>query len=201
MALREILAHFDVKLEGADDLEKADRAIDKNVEGLNTLGAATAAAAAEALKGARAVEVQAESVAEADADTRSLSEAFKENAERAKNVAAGSIEVAEAGLEAVDSFTQMREKAALLLKVFIAVAASAVGLGFVKLTATVWGYIEGVTQAVDSTGKLSTALGVSVEGVQRWQHLASTSGASNEDLSASFKSLANQKDLHSKRPK
>lgn len=54
------------------------------------------------------------------------------------------------------------------------------------------GFIRDLTEAVDATGKLSTAINVSTDSIQKWQAQAITSGGSAETVGTAFRSLARQ---------
>ncbi len=192
MALRELFALFEVKVEGKEEVVSADVAVTKAAESLGAFAAATHAVQAETQDGAKAQKAQNAELEKTEEVSRSAAEAFAEGAEKARAFAHGAIEVGRTGLEVAEVFLAIRSRAALMTKVLITAAASLVGLGFVNLTRTAWGFVEATTAAVDEIGKMSTALGVGAESMQRWGHLADTSGASSEDLRASFKSLANQ---------
>lgn len=54
------------------------------------------------------------------------------------------------------------------------------------------GFVNQTLDAADAVGKLSARLGTTTDDAQVWMTFASQAGASTEDLSASFKGLANQ---------
>lgn len=66
----------------------------------------------------------------------------------------------------------------------------AIGVGLSVTAIGAW--VEGTLKAADAVGELSARLGAGTDDVQVWMAFASQAGASSEDLSASFKGLANQ---------
>lgn len=163
MALRELFSKFEVSIKGVEALKSANAQLDKSKT-----------ESEENIKG----------LSRLGKVWTAVKDKVKSWIAALRNGVTGLLNYKSAANEA-------EEETTLWSSALIKIATVISGLGTAVLVAGLLKYVEGVTEAVDATGKLATTTGLAVESVQRWGHVTTTAGGNNEQFAASVKTLTN----------
>lgn len=188
MALRELLATFTVRVEGADQLIAVDSVLNRTAgssKHLEETLSGTGAAFHETADGAKAATEGAEGAAKAaEGGARSWGNL-------AENVYYTTTVLVEAGKWLAGAILSI-QNASLLVNGLGLALSSFLGLGVYKVTGAMWGWIEATAEEANEISRLAGVIGLTTTQTQEWAHMAQLAGATNEDLRASFKTLGTQ---------
>lgn len=178
MALRELLANFTIEVTGAEKLQNVDASLAQASE--------QASQFAEQAEGVGAsLESAGEGSASFAGDLESLDGSLADTAGTSEGFAFSVIESGDA-MDRAGAASESFGGALDVLKAALPIAA---------IGAAAWvlsSFVRDLTEAVDATGKLSTAIGVSTDTIQKWQAQAITSGGTAETVGTAFRTLARQ---------
>ena len=220
MALRELLALFSVEVSGGEKIQQVDVSLDAAsqraadfAERTRDLGAATGEAGdgADGLSGVvdalgASLDGAADAASSAAGATEGLASgtdaagAAMDGAGGAADALSGSLDTAGSsaegfGFRVIESGDALEQAGGAAEGFASTLEILKAALPIAALGAVAWalsGFVRELTEAVDSTGKLSTAINVSTDAIQRWEAQAITSGGSAQTVATAFRSLARQ---------